>query len=127
MVYEDVDPTKFYGKSSNQADLITKYYDQLAARTSRYPCAVVSANAGPTEFANEVRNRTFLVYTPKGIASDDPEAMKRIDNEVKPWFNRIGQDFYAEYLHRMDAVVAQIEDIGNFDYLQESTSKNPPA
>ena len=122
VVYQDVEPTKFYGRGSAQAELIAKYYDQLVSVTSRYPCVVVSANAGPTEFANEVRNRAFLVYTPKGIASDDPETIKRIDNEVKPWFNRIGQEFYAEYLHRMGMVVETVEDVSTFDFLSESTT-----
>ncbi|MDE2940235.1 MAG: hypothetical protein OXR67_15170 [Chloroflexota bacterium] len=125
LIYQDVQPTRFAGRTANQGELIAKYYDRLVSVTSDYPCAVVSANEGSaaiTEFANEVRNRSFLVFTPKGLASDDQEKMMRIDNEIKPWLNRIGQEFYAEYLHRMALQVDSLEDVNSFDFLYESTN-----
>ena len=121
--YEDVDPTKFSGKSNGQAVIIAKQYDNLVGHSDRYPCIVASANAGPTEFPNELRLRTFLVFTPKGIASDDPALMRRIDSEVKPLFNRIGQAFYSEYLYQMEERLEELDDdsVAQFDYLKEST------
>ena len=88
--YEDVSGNRFSGRTNNQGEVIVKYYDQLVSRTGVYPCAVATANAEATEFANEVRNRAFLVYTPKGIASEDDDTRKRLDREVLPLLNRVG-------------------------------------
>ena len=118
--YEDVNGARFSGRQRNQGEVIVKYYDQLVARTGQYPCLIITSNA--EEFSNEVRNRAFLVYTPKGIASDDEETRHRLDQEVLPLLNRVGQDFYAEYLYRMTEVLASIDDPADVDYLFESTS-----
>ena len=122
LYYEDVSGGRFAGRSQNQGEVIVKYYDQLVNRTSQYPCSIVTANAEAAQFSNEVRNRTFLVYTPKGIASDDDDTRRRLDKEVLPLLNRIGQDFYAEYLHRMASRLADVQDPNAFDYLWESTT-----
>ena len=118
--YEDVSGARFAGRSRNQGEVIVKYYDQLVGRTGQYPCAIVTSNA--EEFSNEVRNRAFLVYTPKGIASDDNETRNRLDQEVLPLLNRVGQDFYSEYLSRMAAILSTVEDPTGVDYLWESTN-----
>ena len=118
--YEDVSGARFSGRARNQGELIVKHYDQLVARTGPYPCSIITSNA--EEFSNEVRNRAFLVYTPKGIASDDDETRSRLDQEVLPLLNRVGQDFYAEYLYRMAGILSHIEDSSSVDYLLESTS-----
>ena len=122
LYYEDVSGGRFAGRSQNQGEVIVKYYDQLVSRTAQYPCAIVTANAEAAQFSNEVRNRTFLVYTPKGIASDDDDTRRRLDKEVLPLLNRIGQDFYAEYLNRMAVRLADVQDVNMFDYLWESTA-----
>ena len=120
--YEDVSGSRFAGRNQNQGEVIVKYYDQLVSRTGQYPCAIVTANADAGQFGNEVRNRAFLVYTPKGIASDDDNTRRRLDREVLPLLNRVGQDFYGEYLHRMSGILSDVQDPTEFDYLWEYTA-----
>lgn len=121
LYYEDVLAGRFTGRGS-QVEGIAKYYDQLVQHTAHYPCSIVTANAEVAQFPNEVRNRAFLVYTPKGVASDDDDTRRRLDKDVTPMLNRISQDFYAEYLHRMAVLLADIQDPDSFDYLWESTT-----
>ena len=121
--YQDISGSRFAGRGDRvQGEVIVKYYDQLVSRTSEYPCAVITSNADAAEFANEVRNRAFLVYTPKGLASDDVATRKRLDKEALPLINRIGQDFYNEYLYRMAEIRTSDPDPANFDYMLASTS-----
>ena len=120
--YEDVSGSRFAGRNQNQGEIIVKYYDQLVSRTSQYPCVIVTANADASQFSNEVRNRAFPVFTPKGIASDDDETRRRLDKEALPLLNRVRQDFYWEYLHRMANVLADTQDPTGFDYIWESTN-----
>ena len=126
LYYEDVGGNRFSGGSRNQGELIIKLYDSLVGKTAHYPCTLVTVNAEASEFANEVRNRGFPIYARIGIASDDDDTRRRLDKEVLPLQNRIGQDFYAEYLYRMGEIVAGIQDSGQdpslFDYLFESTT-----
>ena len=122
LYYEDVSGGRFAGRNQNQGEVIVKYYDQLVSRTAQYPCTIVTANADANQFSNEVRNRAFLVYTPKGIASDDDDTRRRLDKEVLPLLNRVGQDFYAEYLYRMAGQLASVQDPTPFDHLMESTT-----
>ncbi len=117
--YADIDKKRFGERGENNAERIAKYYDLLVEQSGNYPCAVITSNAD--EFSNEFRNRAFLVNTPVGVASDDSAMKVRLDNEALPLRNRIGQDFYAEYLYRMTDIVDRIEDVAQFDYLDAST------
>lgn len=120
--YQDVDPGRFSGRSSNHAENIIKAYDQLVERTGDYPCTVVTANEGAVEFSNEVRNRALPLFTLKGLASDDTDTRERLDKEALPLVNRLGQDFYGEYLYRMSQILTDVENPLEFDYILASTT-----
>ncbi len=122
LFYQDVAAERFSGRNQKQGELIIKLYDVMVSNGGHYPCTIVTLNPDATEFANEVRNRAFLVYTPKGLPSDDEDTRRRLDKETLPFINRLGQDFYLEYLDRMTETIASVKDPASFDYLLESTS-----
>ena len=125
LFYDDILSKRFAGGgkygSDGQGESIVKAYDRLQSRLPTVPCLIASLNSGAREFPNEVRKRAFLVDAQTPLPQDDVELVERLTQERKYLHNRVGTQFYAEYLFRMSAMMDELDDWANFDYLAEST------
>ena len=123
LFYDDVEEGRFVGGGA-QAAKIVKEYDKLVKEMAWCPTSVVSANAEARHFGDAFRKRSAFFFISNSIPISDTETNDRTASMMADIRNQIGQDFYAEYLHRMAYTVDHLTDseMERFDYMRESTS-----
>ena len=125
LFYDDVAAGRFAGRSDPAGDAIAKDYDKISSRLLSYPTCIVSLNTEARHFTDAVRKRAAFFFASSALPLSDVGLNEKTAAQMRAVKNRIGQDFYAEYLHRMseriDALTEE-EDVVNFDYMRESTA-----
>lgn len=124
LFYDDVQANRFAGGRSPSGDTIAKEYDFLYTQMEQYPGTIVSTNNDARSFTDAVRKRAVFFFASATLPISDKDANDRGMKEMRVIKNAIRQNFYAEYLHRMAAIVDALnsETIVDFDYMRESTA-----
>ena len=120
LYFDDIRGARF--NRDAQGTVIVKQYDGTHSRLSQYPSLLVSMNSDARDFPMEVWKRCLMISASVPLPLDDVELGERLDAESKDIHGRIGDDFFREYLHRMEERFSQ-EPNGyeGFDYLAESS------
>ena len=123
LFYDDVEESRFMGGGS-QSGKIAKEYDKLPVEMAWCPVSVISANAEARHFDDAFRKRTAFFFVGSSIPVSDTALNERTAAMMADIRNRIGQDFYAEYLYRMANKIDRLSEdkLERFDYMWESTS-----
>lgn len=124
LFYDDVQASRFAGKSGPMGDTIAKEYDQAYSRGAQYPGTIVSLNSDARSFTPAVIKRAAFFFVSSALPISDTDANLRTAKEMRDVVNEIGQNFYAEYLYRMAEKVDGLtpEAMMEFDYMRESTA-----
>ena len=92
VVFDDIGRRAFnqYGK-----DLIK---EELQPPVSEYPCFVLSMNAEPQSFPDEIVKRSMMIYTTTALPSHDEPTRQRLQGDIQRMRRNLTGHLYKRYL-----------------------------
>ena len=92
VVFDDIGRRAFnqYGK-----DLIK---EELQPPVSEYPCFVLSMNAEPQSFPDEIVKRSMMIYTTTALPSHDEATRQRLQGDIQRMRRNLTGHLYRRYL-----------------------------
>ena len=99
VVFDDIGRRAFnqYGK-----DLIK---EELQPPVSEYPCFVLSMNAEPQSFPDEIVKRSMMIYTTTALPSHDEPTRQRLQGDIQRMRRSLTGHLYKRYLSEIMGVI----------------------
>ena len=95
VVFDDIGRTAF---NRHGRDLIK---DEMQPPVSEYPGFVLSMNAEPQSFPDEVVKRSLMIYTTTALPSHDEALRQRLHGRIQEMRRRLTGDLYRRYLQEV--------------------------
>ena len=101
VVFDDITRRRF---TDHGLDIVK---DENLPRVKEHPCFVISMNAEPQSFSDEVVKRCLMIYTNTSIPTHKHALADRLHTSVEDIRNRLTTDLYRQYL---TAVMDRLDD-----------------
>ena len=92
VVFDDITRRRF---TDHGLDIVK---DENLPRVKEHPCFVISMNAEPQSFSDEVVKRCLMIYTNTSIPTHKHALADRLHTSVEDIRNRLTTDLYRQYL-----------------------------
>ena len=92
VVFDDIGRRAF---NSHGKDMIK---DEMQPPVSEYPGFILSMNAEPQSFPDEVVKRSMMIYTTTALPSHDEELRQRLQSRIQEMRHRLTGHLYRRYL-----------------------------
>ena len=101
VVFDDITRRRF---TDHGLDIVK---DENLPHVKEHPCFVISMNAEPQSFSDEVVKRCLMIYTNTSIPTHKHSLADRLHTSVEDIRNRLTTDLYRQYL---TAVMDRLDD-----------------